>query len=171
MVATTSSVVSRYLSAFEGAGAGAQLVDHGSWLRDSWQVDKFMHQYAKVRGYLPIVFFATKGPLFNTNTAQLENQIPFGTVLPVGVFHNSRRVRLSFVQQLFAPQYGIPNFLVAESGSQAAAFTVVPDAHVARTAREARFREVLNLRCPDGTWATVYWRATGPRITLGGTHT
>ncbi len=170
VVATSSSVISGYLTGFEGSRATAPSSDGGLWLTASWRVETFLSHYAEVRGYRPIVFFANEGPLFNTNTVQLEYQMHHGTVLPVGVFRDPSRVDLSFVQQLFAPQYGIPNFLVAESGSHAAAFTVVPDAHVARTARAARFREVLNLRLPDGTWATVYWRATGPRIALGGTH-
>ncbi len=170
VVVTSSSVISGYLSAFEGSGPAAQSVDRGPWLRDSWQADVFMSHYAKVRGYLPIVFFATEGALFNTNTVQLEDQMHRGQLLPVGVFHDPRRVGLTFAQQLLAPQYGIPNFLVAVSGRQAASFTLVPDRHVARTAEEARFREVLHLRLPDGTWATVYWRATGPRIPVGPTH-
>ena len=167
VVASSSSVISGYLSAFEGSGAAAQATDRGPWLSDSWQVDRFMNHYAGERGYLPIVFFATEAPLFNTNTLQLENQVHRGHLLPVGVFHDPHHVGLTFLQQLSAPQYGIPNFLVAVSGREAAEFTVVPDQHAAQTARAALFRRVLHFRLPDGTWATVYWRATGPRIPVG----
>jgi hypothetical protein len=71
---------------------------------------------------------------------------------------------MSLVQQLYAPQYGVPNFLIAVSGTEATSFTLVPDADTAQTAREAGFQSVWRLRLPDATWVTVYWRAVGPLI-------
>ena len=78
----------------------------GPWLTDSWRADVFLYQYATTRGYLPVVFFATEGPLFNTNTLQLEEQAQCGRLLPVGVSLDPGEVGLSFVQQLYAPQMG-----------------------------------------------------------------
>jgi hypothetical protein len=123
-----------------------------------------MYHYAAEHGRLPVVFFATEGPLFNTNTLQLEEQARRGRLLPMGVFRDPHQVGMSFVQQLYAPSYGIPNFLVAVSGTEATRFTLVPDVRAAQTAREAKFRAVWRLRLPDESWATIYWRAVGPRI-------
>lgn len=164
VVESSYSVLGEYLSAFEHSGGTMSKVARGPWLADSWRVNAFMYHYARGHGYLPVVFFATEGPLFNTNTLQLEEQARRDRVLPMGVFRDPTQVGMSFVQQLNAPQYGVPNFLVAESGRQAERFTVVPDGRVAKTARQAKFQRVWSLRLPDGTWVTVYWRAVGPRI-------
>jgi hypothetical protein len=164
VVISSYSEISQYLSALEGGGVPTSQVTNEPWLVDSWHADTFIYQYAEARGYLPVVFFATEGPLFNTNTLQLEEQARRGLLLPLGVFLAPQQVGMSFVQQLYAPKYGVPNFLVAVSGSEAAKFTVVPDTSAAATAREAGFRAVWRLRLPDGTWVTVYWRAVGPRI-------
>ena len=171
VVVSSYSLISEYVSEFEGARDPPSKVSREPWLTDSWRADAFMYRYAAAQGYLPVVFFATEGPLFNTNTLQLEEQARRGRVLPMGVFRDPRQVGLSFVRQLFAPSYGIPNFLVAVSGSEAAKFTLVPDAHAARTAGEAKFRAVWRLRLPDATQVTIYWRAVGPRVATesGGT--
>jgi 4-amino-4-deoxy-L-arabinose transferase-like glycosyltransferase len=163
VVISSSSVTSIYgLSA--GVGLPTSEVAKGPWLPNSWRADAFMYHYAAEHGRLPVVFFATEGPLFNTNTLQLEEQARRGRLLPMGVFRDPHQVGMSFVQQLYAPSYGIPNFLVAVSGTEATRFTLVPDVRAAQTAREAKFRAVWRLRLPDESWATIYWRAVGPRI-------
>jgi len=168
VVESSYSIIAQYVSEFEGRGLAMSGVAGEPWMTDSWQADAFIYSYAAARGYLPVVFFATEGPLFNTNTVQLEEQAHDGRVLPVGVFLDPQQVRVSFVQQLSAPEYGIPNFLVAVSGAEATSFTLVPDVDAAQTARESGFQPVWRLRLPDGTWVTVYWRAVGPRIATAG---
>ena len=171
VVVSSYSFISEYMSDFQGGGIPNPGVDSGPWLSNSWRADVFMYQYAAARGRLPTVFFATEGPLFNTNTLQLEEQARGGRVLPMGVFLEPSHVGLSFVQQLKAPQYGIPNFLVAVSGTTAASFTEVPDADAAQTATEAGFQPVWQLLLPDGTRFTVYWRAVGPSLASAGDGT
>ena len=51
--------------------------------------------------------------------------------------------------------------MISVSGSEAAKFTVEPDVQAAQTASAAGFHPVWRLHLPDGTWATVYWRAVG----------
>lgn len=162
VVESSYSVIGQYVSELEGSRFVLPGATGEPWLADSWRADAFIYSYAAARGYLPIVFFATEGPLFNTNTVQLEEQAHDGRVLPVGVFRDPQQVGMSLVQQLYAPQYGVPNFLIAVSGTEATSFTLVPDADTAQTAREAGFQSVWRLRLPDATWVTVYWRAVGP---------
>jgi hypothetical protein len=164
VVVSSHSFISQYVMALEGGSVPTSEVVKGPWLTDSWRADTFIYNYAAARGYLPIVFFATEGPLFNTNTLQLEEQARRGRLLPMGVFLDPQQAGMNFVQQLYAPEYGIPNFLVAVSGTEAASFTLVPDTDAVQTASEAGFQAVWRLRLPDATWVTVYWRAVGPTI-------
>ena len=163
VVASSSSTISRYVHRFGEPGAGNRAMS-ATWLTDSRRAEEFMYTFAGRRGYLPVVFFATEGPLFNTNTVQLEAQVQRGQLLPMGVFRNPRRVHMGFVQQLDAHQYGIPNWLVAVSGRGAAEFTVTPDTRATMTAEGAGFREVWRQRLANGTWVTLYWRRVGPRV-------
>ncbi|HUY08092.1 MAG TPA: glycosyltransferase family 39 protein, partial [Candidatus Dormibacteraeota bacterium] len=112
VVVSTSSTISQYLWATGYLPRPDSPRAVRGWQTASLRATTFLYRFAHDRGYLPVVFFVSENPLFNTNSLQIEVQIKRGQVLPMGALNSPDSIHLTYAQQLMSPALGLPNFLV-----------------------------------------------------------
>ena len=131
------------------------------WLPLSHTISSFLYQYAAHYSRQPVVFFASQGPLLNTNTVSLAAQLdghtlPIGALLPPDLQQGS-----SLRQQLESPKYGEPNFVITTRDlgthhgreAPAALFTEVSNA-----LKGDDFKIVRGFPLPDNMELQIWWK-------------
>ncbi|MHB1846305.1 MAG: hypothetical protein ACYCWW_15890 [Deltaproteobacteria bacterium] len=132
-----------------------------SWARPSAELAHLLHDFAATRGREPVVLFAVQDPFVNVNSVGLDAVTRYGQVWPIGVVSPPVAVHASYAEQLQAPQFGEPNFVVTGTPSRipaSAAFSPLgSDRGIVAAAWSEGFRRVGAVRLPDSRVMSVWW--------------
>jgi 4-amino-4-deoxy-L-arabinose transferase-like glycosyltransferase len=119
----------------------------------------FTLAYARDRGASPVVAFAPRHRVANTNSVGLAALLWFGQSIPMAqltVDHGGDRTP-AYARFLSDPKYGQPNFLVTSS-TEAGDYTPhVTQARAEAAARELGFQAVWKTKLPDGRIFRLWW--------------
>jgi Dolichyl-phosphate-mannose-protein mannosyltransferase len=138
-----------------------------AWMPTATRSSACFFEQAEAHGRLPVAFFATRDPLFNTNTVSLEARAVLHTSLLVGQVQpassptRSRR-EANYRIQLSDPRYGWPNLLVTGPPAPGEFAPRVAQPEVAAAARATGFAPAFDIRLPDGRIDHVWWHLRGP---------
>jgi len=130
------------------------------WLPFNSQVAAWIADFGNAHHFTPVVTFASRDKLFNTNTLQLESQATLRHLIPSlqllatlnGVTEDSYRA------QLTDPAYGEPNLLITVAPDAAEYKPQLDQQVVARAAASVGFVPVHSLTLPDGRHGEIWWR-------------
>ena len=133
-------------------------VDRG-WLDTSREVADLILAEADRRGVVPVVAFASRDRLFNTNTVQLEAEIGAGRDIPTGQLLATLPgdTVAAYRAQLTEPQYGEPNVLVTVDASADEYQPQVTQAKAEQAATSVGFVPVDDFTLPDGRHGRIWW--------------
>ena len=111
------------------------------------------------RGVVPVVAFASRDRLFNTNTVQLEAEIGAGRDIPTGQLLATLPgdTVAAYRAQLTEPQYGEPNVLVTVDASADEYQPQVTQAKAEQAATSVGFVPVDDFTLPDGRHGRIWW--------------
>lgn len=109
----------------------------------------------------PVVAFASRSHILNTNTVGLAAVQHFRRPLPMAqlVADEGDSVR-AYLRRLTDPRYGVPKVLVTMSSTAGDYWPRVTQAHAEHAARRLGFRLVHTLTLPDGREARVWSQLT-----------
>jgi Dolichyl-phosphate-mannose-protein mannosyltransferase len=136
----------------------------GDWVRATNEAASFAIDYARERGVDPIVFFASRDPLFNTNSVGLAGRVSDDHAIPMGqlVPDPGGDTIQNYRRHLDDPRFGWPNVLITVERGPHEFRPAVDQAKAARAARKLGFELVHRQRLPDGRVARFYWLQRGP---------
>ncbi|HMD46018.1 MAG TPA: hypothetical protein VKG43_07655, partial [Acidimicrobiales bacterium] len=133
--------------------------DH-RWLPVSRQVADWIIGFAAAQGVTPVVAFASRDPLFNTNTVQLEGELAHHEDIPMAQLlatYGGDNVA-AYRRHLLDPRYGEPNVLVSVDPSPGEFPPTVSQRAAQAAARSIGFTEVHRFTLPDGRPGRIWWR-------------
>jgi hypothetical protein len=130
------------------------------WLGTSREVAALILAEADHRGVTPVVAFASRDRLFNTNTVQLEAEIGLGRDIPTSQLLSTRPgdTVAAYRAQLTEPQYGDPNALVTVDASPDEYRPQVTQEMAIQAATSVGFVPVAGFALPDGRHGQLWWR-------------
>ncbi len=132
----------------------------GAWVRVARRAAEALHEAAGPSGLPPVVFFASRDPLFNTNTVGLDWRELYGELLPVGQLRpddGGDSIR-NYLRKLADPAYGQPTFLFAADRGPYEFPPKVTQPRAERAAGCLGFHLQRTFRLPDGRGARLYQR-------------
>ena len=134
-------------------------IDRG-WLGTSREVASLVLAEGDHRGVTPVVAFASRDRLFNSNTVQLEAEIGLGRDIPTAQLLATRPgdTVAAYRAQLTEPQYGDPNALVTVDASPDEYRPQVTQALAEQAATSLGFAPVAGFVLPDGRHGQLWWR-------------
>lgn len=138
----------------------------GQWIRVAEEAASFAIGYAAERGVRPVVFFASRDPLFNTNTVGLAGRLHEEQVIPMGQLRPDQGgdTVANYRRRLDDPRYGWPNLLITVDRGPYEYRPVVDQAEAERAARSLGFELVHRQVLPDGRLARFFWLQRGPSL-------
>ncbi|MEY2570953.1 MAG: hypothetical protein QOE63_1303 [Acidimicrobiaceae bacterium] len=166
IVIDDTGLIQSYVAGHGGgeSDAGAMPALDEAWLGSSGGMAVALEDFAAARGRMPIVFFATRDPFFNTNTLGLASRFRLERTLPVGQL--DPRVAgdnmLAYVERLSDPRYGQPNLVI--TGDQAARDfdPQVTQASAVAAVQSLGYTPAFTMVLPDGRHLQVWWLLRGP---------
>jgi hypothetical protein len=135
----------------------------GGWVRVTDRAARSMHASAAGDGTPPVVAFASRDPLFNTNTVGLAWRDRFGSVLPMAQLRPDEGgdTRLNYLRRLVDPAFGLPSLLLTTDRGRYEFPPKVTQPRAEAAARCVGFQVVDHFTLPDGREARV-WQRTVP---------
>jgi hypothetical protein len=162
-VADGRGVIQRYLVAARYPQADltrAPADQQRQWLPAAHDLARRIEEHASARGLEPIVCFASRDPLFNTNTLVLEAR--FADQRRVPVTQMDSRLEgdnvAAYRHALVDPSRGQPNYLVTADPAPNEFRGKVTQAYAETAARDLGFVEVESMLLPDGRETRLWWR-------------
>jgi 4-amino-4-deoxy-L-arabinose transferase-like glycosyltransferase len=115
--------------------------------------------YARARGTAPILAFATRHRVTNTNSVDLAGELWFDQSIPMAqlTVDHGGDTSSAYARFLSDPKYGQPNFLVTSSTAAGDYTPHVTQARAEAAARQLGFRPVWKTRLPDGRDFRLWW--------------
>jgi 4-amino-4-deoxy-L-arabinose transferase-like glycosyltransferase len=109
----------------------------------------------------PVVAFASRSHVFNTNTVQLAGMVRFQRLIPMAQLVADRGDSVAaYARQLTDPRYGQPKILITMSSEAGDYLPHVSQARAEAAARRLGFRLVQTLTLPGGRRARVWSQLT-----------
>jgi hypothetical protein len=138
----------------------------GEWLKTSQRATDKLYTDARLRGRLPVVFFAAQDPIFNTNSVLLDYQLEHHQALPVGVLLPRSASGLSFNFELESPNWGEPNLVITGPASSIPSWRGFSQntnlKPVVAALRADGFTPIDHVTLPDGRVMRFWWKLRGP---------
>jgi 4-amino-4-deoxy-L-arabinose transferase-like glycosyltransferase len=168
-----SGVIYNYISTVAhyrvGAPPAPLPAEQRAWMPTATRVARRLFIEAGAYGRLPVVFFATRDPFFNTNTVSLEARAVFHQPLLVGQLLQApgaaaRQREAVYRAHLTDPLYGWPNLLVIGPPAPGESEPRPATGEVEAAATAAGFRPAFSVRLPDGRVQSVWWIDRGPAV-------
>lgn len=134
----------------------------GAWARLPPTVAGWIHDDAARARVTPVVFFASRDPLLNTNTVGLAWRMRYHEPLPIGQLRPDEGgdTLTNYYQWMDDPRRGQPTFLLATDRSNFEYPPRVTQTRAEQAARLLGFVLVRAFQLPDGRAARVYERET-----------
>jgi Dolichyl-phosphate-mannose-protein mannosyltransferase len=137
-----------------------------AWMPTSTRAARCIATQARHYGRLPVVFFATRDPLFNTNTLALEARAVLDASLSVGQItaapgRTARARETWYRRHLDAPVYGWPNLLVTGPPAPGEYEPRADQREVEHAARAVGFSPAFAVALPDGRVTRWWWLDRG----------
>jgi hypothetical protein len=130
------------------------------WLPVAHDLAELVEAHSAARGVAPIVCFASRDPMFNTNTFGLVARFVDQRTIPVAQLDS--RLEGDSVQAyrdaLTDPLRGQPNYLVTADRAPGEFRGRVTQAYAESAARSLRFVQIATLRLPDDRETRLWWR-------------
>ncbi len=136
----------------------------GEWVTVTAVTASFLIDFAHQRGVEPVVFFASRDPLFNTNSVGLAGRMSQDQAIAMGQLLAERGVDplRNARRHLRDPRFGWPNLLLTVAPGPFEFRPSIDQSATERAARDLGFRLVRRVRLPDGRTARVFWLPRGP---------
>jgi 4-amino-4-deoxy-L-arabinose transferase-like glycosyltransferase len=129
------------------------------WLPASRRVAGWILAFSDAHHVSPVVAFASRDQLFNTNTVALEGFLGSGQTIATSQLLTTRggdRVA-AYREQLSAPRYGEPNLFVTVDPSPSEYRPQVTQAYAVGAAASLGFEPVHAFTLPDGRHGEIWW--------------
>jgi hypothetical protein len=145
-------------SSYDPSTPPTTAVQPEDWMRLERETAAYLVDFAAARGQIPIVWFASRDNLFNTNSValvaelELHQQIPMGQLSAVVDGDRSEAYRGALA--LARPQ---PNFLITGEPGDQEFRPSVAQALAEDAARSLGYQLVNRLYLPDGREARIWW--------------
>jgi hypothetical protein len=131
------------------------------WLALGREVATWIDRFADGHQRQPIVIFASRDPLFNSNLIELSARMDLRRRLSVGQIEPMNDNTEAYQVQLSDPRRGPPNLIVTTDPGPSEYKPSVTQARVEDVARSLGFQKVGSFRLPDGREARVWWLDRG----------
>jgi hypothetical protein len=134
----------------------------GAWARLPATVAGWIHDDAARARVTPVVFFASRDPLLNTNTVGLAWRMRYRVPLPIGQLRPDEGgdTLANYYQWMDDPRRGQPTFLLTTDRSSLEYPPRVSQPRAEQAAMLQGFVMIRTFRLPDGRAARLYERET-----------
>jgi hypothetical protein len=159
--------IQRYLAS-RGSGEAGSLdaaPDDHLWQTAAADLEARLDAWARARGRLAVVCFATRDPFVSTNHVQLAARYWWDAPPPPVAQLTPRRggdSEANYLEKLSAPEEGQPNLLVTGDTSPRDFVPQVTQQLAVDAARQLGFRPAFAAVLPDGRHLQVWWLERGP---------